>query len=124
MDAFLAKLVVYGPLGIWAAVASLYAYRKDKDHHATRDSHESRVEAIHAEHAKAFASQAKQYADATTALVAGYEKRISELEERGSAQLLEMSERILTTAEAYAAKHAAMTEKVAVLVDAMSRSRG
>jgi hypothetical protein len=113
VDALLKQLAIYGPLGIWAAVASWYAFTKDKEHHATRDAHE-----------KAFAAQALQFAGVVKAQADGYTERIQEVEDRCAEQMSELTDRLIGTAESYAEKNRQLTEKVAVLVDALTRSKG
>lgn len=103
----------FGPLGIWSAVVSWAYWKKDREHSAVRDAHTAAA----TEQSKAFADMLKAQAD-------DFASKLAAAEARHFEQLKEQNARLNAVTDAYAERNQRLTEKVAVLVDALGRRGG
>lgn len=75
-------LAGWGPLGIWAALAERRATKSEKDHHATRTSHEKSIKNAVAEAVRAAQERLDQHLEAAAAKDLEHQKQLRELTDR------------------------------------------
>lgn len=114
-------LAGFGPLGLWCAWSSWNWYKESKAHHETRDKNEAATKTLNEDHAKVVKNMAVEFAVKLKEQEDRHDAEAKERDKRHHAEMHEMTDRLITTTEAYAEKNRQLTEKVTILVEALGR---
>lgn len=112
----LSGLVIYGPLGIWAAAATIGLVAKDRELGRQRDACATDTAALNEAHAAKVDVLTKEHAAATTAAALSFSQALREQADRYERQMTEATQRsfnIMTT----------LSDKMSALADSLTRNR-
>jgi Spy/CpxP family protein refolding chaperone len=122
---FLSGLLVYGPLGIWAAAATLALVAKDRELGRLRDAHAEtitklteghaeKLEALGKENAVAITAATQTFAQQVSALGTAQAQALREQADRADRQVSELQQRTFTIVTT-------LSDKMTALADALTR---
>jgi uncharacterized protein len=112
----LTALYVYGPLGVWAAAATVGVVTLYRDIGRLRDACAADTATLHEAHATKVETLGKDAGAALTTSVAQFSQQLREQNERHERQMAEATQRsfnIMTT----------LADKMSTLADALTRNR-